>query len=336
MAESLDVSVELEELRRSLVHVQRQLVKAKAKEINLAHAAHEGALAAMLALGRVPAVPKPRADRRRPPGEVAVWDLGDWQGSKVTPSYNSEVMRQRVMLYCRKAAKITEVQRANHPVRGCHIVFGGDMVEGLFNFPSQPYEIDSTLFEQYVTVSRLLVDVVRFALSVYEWVHVTAEWGNHGRLGSKRAVVVKSDNVDRMCYELARQLLAGEERLLWPDCPEDLQRLEIGNYRALVLHGDEVGRNGFASPSTMVAYITRQQSGAYGWPFHDAYVHHYHTHQEFGLPNGRGSVFYNGSTESDNRYARDTMAASAVPSQRLHFVHPDDARVTATYKVWLA
>jgi hypothetical protein len=30
------------------------------------------------------------------------------------------------------------------------------------------------------------------------------------------------------------------------------------------------------------------------------------------------------------------MAASAVPSQRLHFVHPDDARVTATYKVWLA
>jgi hypothetical protein len=33
----------------------------------------------------------------------------------------------------------------------------------------------------------------------------------------------------------------------WQDCPEDIQRVEVGNYRALVIHGDEIGRGGFAS-----------------------------------------------------------------------------------------
>lgn len=36
-----------------------------------------------------------------------------------------------------------------------------------------------------------------------------------------------------------------------------------------------------------------------------------------------------------NRYARDTMASSAIPSQRLHFIDPDAGHVTASYKVWL-
>jgi hypothetical protein len=138
-----------------------------------------------------------------------------------------------------------------------------------------------------------------------------------------------------MTYELARQILAGEKRLTWHDCPEDIQRIEIGNYRALLLHGDEVGRNGFASPAAIVNHVTRWQSGSYPWAFRDAYIGHYHTHAEWALPNGLGSVYQTGSTESDNRYAGVNLAASATPSQRLHFIDPDKGRVTAAYKVWL-
>jgi hypothetical protein len=322
-------------LRQALVRTQRQLAQAKAKTEHLVEATLQGARDAMAAMGPVRPVPAPKADRRKRP-EAAIWDLGDWQGSKLTPTYNSEVMRERVLRYCAKAARITEVQRADHPVRHCTVIFGGDMVEGLFNFATQPFEIDATLFGQYVTVSRLLVDVVRSALALYETVTVVPEWGNHGRIGTKRSAVVRPDNVDRMCFEFGRQLLEDESRLTWPDCPEDIQRLEVGNYRAIVLHGDEPGRTGFVSPTAMVQYVTRLQSGAYGWDFRDAYVHHYHNHSEYALPNGRGSVYYNGSTESDNRYARDGMAATAIPSQRLHFVDPEAGRVTCSYKVWLA
>lgn len=339
MLEELEPPIEETEdvkaLRRALNRAQRQLAEAKARDEHLVEATLQGAHDAMLALGKVPAITAPAKDKRKGREEVALWIMTDWQGAKKTTTYNSEIMRERVLNFANKAIAITDIQRSHHPVRKCVIGFGGDMIEGLFNFSTQPYEIDATLFEQFVNVSRLMVDLVRQALANYEQVEVIAEWGNHGRIGSKRDAVPRHDNADRMTYELARQILAPEKRLTWNDCPEDVQRIEIGNYRALLLHGDEVGRNGFASPAAIVNHVTKWQSGSYPWQFRDAYIGHYHTHAEWALPNGQGSVYQTGSTESDNRYAGINLAASATPSQRLHFIDPDKGRVTAAYKVWL-
>ena len=329
-------SEDVKELRNALYRLQKQLIKAKTRNEDLVEATHQAAYDAMLAMGPIKPVAEPKVakgSKNKP--EVALWHMTDWQGAKRTTSYNSEIMRRRVMEFAEKAVRITEIQRADHPVKDCYILFGGDMVEGLFNFPGQAFEIDATLFEQYVNVSRLCVDVVRYALAHYEKVTVVPEWGNHGRIGSKRDNVPRSDNFDRMCYELARQLLAGEKRLTWQECPDDIQRVQIGEYRALVIHGDEVGRNGFASPSTIVQHINRWRSGSYPWEFRDVYIGHYHTHAEWALANGLGSVYQTGSTESDNRYAGVMLAATATPSQRLHFIDPIKGRVTAGYKVWL-
>lgn len=322
------------DLLRVNERLQRQLRAAKDRSQQMVDATLQGAKDAMLSLGPMVPTRAPARDRRHQP-ETALWCFGDWQGAKRTPSYNSVVMRQRVLAFCHKAEKITQIQRADHPVRECVVVFGGDMVEGLFQFPTQPFEVDATIFEQYVIVSRLLVDVVKRALATYERVKVVAEWGNHGRIGSKRDAVPHGDNFDRMCYELARQLMADEPRLTWDDCPEDIQRLEIGNYRALIFHGDEIGRNGYASPTTLVNWLVRQQSGAYPWTFHDGYVFHFHQNQEWSLPGNGGRLFMTGSTESDNRYASVGMASSAVPSQRLHFIDAVKGRVAAQYVVWL-
>jgi hypothetical protein len=330
-----DQAGEIEQLRASNVRLQRQLVAAKAKSKHLVSATFDGAKDAMLAMGPLPPIPKPKADTRKRTAEVALWDMGDWQGAKLTPSYDSGVMRKRVLNYCAIVERFTEIHRADHPVRDAVLIFGGDQVEGLFNFATQPFEVDSTLFAQFANVSRLLMEVTRRALAIYERVQVVGEWGNHGRLGSKRDAVPRADNVDRMCYEFARSMLADEKRLTWPDCPEDIQRLEVGNYRALVIHGDEVGRGGYASPATIVQHVAKWQSGAYPWGFRDAYVHHYHNHSEHALPNGLGSVYFTGSTESENRYALTTMAASATPSQRLQFIDPDEGRVTSSHKIWL-
>ena len=329
------------ELRAALVRTQRQLAQAKLRTDELVEATIAAAKDATLAFGPIPPVTAPPVDKRRKRAEVALWHLTDWQGAKVTPTYNSEVMRERVLRFAHKAVNITNIQRADHPVKECHIAFGGDMVEGLFNFPTQPFQIDGTLHAQFVNVSRLIVDLVRYALTHYETVSVTAEWGNHGRIGSKRDSVPKSDNLDRMTYELARQILCADpsiaKRLKWDPNHgvEDIQRLEIGNYRALVMHGDEVGRSGFASPSAWQAAGNRWKAGAYGWDFADIYLGHYHRTASEPMSDGFGMVYWTGSTESDNRYARDSLAASGVPSQRLHFVDPEKGRVTAIYQVWL-
>lgn len=334
MPEGIESS-DVRELRSIIMRLQKQLLKAKTKTDDLVEATHQAAYDAMLTYGPIQSVSAPVKDARRHKGEVALWHMTDWQGAKRTTSYNSGIMRRRVLSFAEKAVSITDIQRADHPVKECVILFGGDMVEGLFNFPGQAFEIDATLFEQYVTVSRLCVDVVRYALASYERVTVVPEWGNHGRIGSKRDNVPRSDNFDRMCYELARQLLAGEKRLTWQECPEDWQKVEIGNYRAVLIHGDEVGRNGFASPGAIVQHMNRWRSGALPWEFRDVYVGHYHTHAEWPMANGHGAVYQTGSTESDNRYAGIMLAASATPSQRLHFIDPTKGRVTAGYKVWL-
>lgn len=330
---------EVDDLRRSLARTQAQLAKARAKVDDLVAATIEAAHDATIAMGPLTPTPAPKMSTKDGL-EVAIWDTGDWQFSKVTPSYNSNVAEQRVRQFVEKCTTITERVRMGTTVNDAVVIFGGDMVEGLFNFPTQPYDIDATLFEQYVRVARLCVEVVKSALTVYEHVTVVPEWGNHGRIGSKRDAVVRSDNVDRMCFELAKQLLENEPRLTWQDCPEDVQRLEVGNYRALVMHGDEFGRTGFVAPASFVQHVNRWRSGAYRvdgepWPFNDVYTHHNHTFGELPLANGEGSVFWNGSTESDNRYANIGMASTALPSQRLHFVDPDKGRVTAQYKIHL-
>ncbi len=333
--EGLQQQAEVDDLRAALVRAQRDLLRAKARTDHLVEAVIEAARDA--ALAHPLQIPKPGKDARKGRSEAALWHLTDWQGAKRTTTYDSEVMVQRVDRFTSKAARITDIQRKDHPVKDCWILLGGDMIEGLFNFPTQPYEIDATLFGQFVNVSNLLVRTVLTAASIYENVTVVAEWGNHGRLGSKRAAVPRSDNADRMTYELARQtiLSSGVKNVVWEDCPEDIQQVEIGNYRALVIHGDEIGRNGYASPTTIVNHVNRWRSGSYPWAFRDVYIGHYHTHYQLSLADGAGAVYGTGSTESDNRYASVGLASAGVPSQRLHFIDPEDGRVTAQYQVWL-
>lgn len=334
LTDELEENQQDADTKAALNRALRQLARARAKTEDLVEAVYRAARDAMTAQPAEP-VRKPPSDTRTKSPEVALWHLTDWQGAKVTTSYNRDVMTQRVHSFVDKAQRITEIQRADHPVRSVAILFGGDMVEGLFQFPTQPYEVDATLFEQWVSVSRLLVEVTQRALAFHEQVYVFPEWGNHGRIGSKRDAVPRSDNVDRMCYETARQLLANEDRLVWNDCPEDIQRVEIGKYRALSMHGDETGRAGYVSKQTFLAYLNRLKAGAYPWPFLDVYTGHRHTHDEMAMSDGVGAWYQTGSTESDNRYARDGLGASAKPSQRLHFIEPEKGHVSAQYKVRL-
>jgi len=328
--ESTDVVV----LRKALIRAQRQMAENKQKDKGLVEATYQGAYDAMLAQGKVPAVLTPKKDPRKARAEVALVHSTDWQGAKVTTSYNSEIMRTRVLQFADKIVQLTDLQRKHHPVREVVVMFGGDMIEGLFNYPAQLWQIDASLFGQFTNVSRLCVDFVRVMLANFEKVTVVAEWGNHGRIGGKRAEVPKSDNVDRMVYEMSRQILAGEKRLTWEDCPEDIQEVAVGNYRALLMHGDELGRAGFASPAAWIAGANRWKAGAHDYDFHDIYLGHYHRHAQEPIQK-HYNIFWTGSTESDNRYARDSMAASGLPSQRLHFVDPTKGRITAQYQVWL-
>jgi hypothetical protein len=52
------------------------------------------------------------------------------------------------------------------------------------------------------------------------------------------------------------------------------------------------------------------------------------------MANG-GRVFVTPSLVSDSAYAKEFVAATSLPAQRLHFVDPKRGRVTAEYLLWL-
>lgn len=329
-----DLVVENDDLRKALQREQVKLAKARAKTAELLEAVYQAAESAALAVGRTTIVAPPR-DKRRGRAETALLHLTDWQGGKATPSYGLDVMDERVNRFMEKALKITEIQRAHHPVRDAVLLFGGDLLEGVSIFPGQAFQVDSTLFTQVFRVASKVEDVVRFALANFEHVHVVFEPGNHGRIGSKNDGLPKGDNFDRIIGEIVRRQLEGEKRLTWESRDHWFQQVEVGNYRAMLIHGDEVRGFGGNTPSyALVRKGNAWASGAAKWPFRDIYVGHYHQTMQLTLANG-GQLYMTGSTESDNAYAAEFVAATSVPSQRLHFIDTDEGRVTAQYVIWL-
>ena len=84
-------------------------------------------------------VPAPPPDDRAGGEEVAVALLSDWQLGKETPDYSSQICERRIRLLARKIERLTNIQRADHPVRILHAWLLGDHVEGELIFPGQAH-----------------------------------------------------------------------------------------------------------------------------------------------------------------------------------------------------
>ena len=335
-------SPELAQSRAAYLRLQKQFADLKKKRDDFTQAVVQSAHDAMLSAGPIQPVPTPKKDTRKKRGEVALLHSTDWQLGKETLSYDTKECERLVKQSIQKTILLTNIQRADHPVREIVLMLGGDIVENTTIFPSQVYEVDSDVMAQFVAASRILVDIVRILLANFERVTVVCEPGNHGRMG-KLGELPKDINWDKLTYMFAGQALQGEKRLTWQMSKEDIQRVEIGNYKALLIHGDEIR---WGTASTIVRFADRWKSGAYkffdevdqitkGFDFRDLYIGHFHQHQSWNMANGEGSVFMSAAVESGNKYARDLLASNGVPSQRLHFVDPEKGRVTSEHRLWL-
>lgn len=336
-----DVSGEqdLIELKRKYNRLARQLYETKHKHADYLETVEEAVRDAIAGISLAP-VPNPfdTAPDEWSIGreEYAVALLSDLQTGKRTPDYDSTTCRTRVMQYARKIVDLSDIQRLHHPVRHCIVPMLGDMVEGVDIFPGQQWLIDSTLYAQlFNTTPTLLADFVRYLLAHFETVTVYAVDGNHGRIG-RRGQFGPMDNADRMLYRILALLLRDEPRfrLVMTD-PEGernwYQVMSLGKYSALLIHGDQIrGHSGFPWYG-LGKKVNGWGSGGIAERFDDVFMGHWH--QLGRIPLNQRSVWCNGSTESTNTFAAETLAAQSEPSQWLLFVDPDEGRVTASYGV---
>lgn len=329
---------EVDELRKALQSTQAQLRREKAKTERLLVAAREGAREAFLAVGPPPPVPKPSRDARKGKPEVALLHLSDWQLGKVTESYNTEVALARIEQVGRKVVELTQIERAAHPVREIHVMFGGDLAENAGIFPGQAWEIDSGLFRQAANCIAASERIIRLFLANFEKVTVWVVKGNHGRIG-KKGEHPREDNADGFIAEETYERLklsADCKRLAWNAPRRWYALVEIGNYRPLLIHGDQIKQFGGNLPAYGIAKKANAWAAGVIPGFKDdLYLGHFHQPMVLPMAVGRRRTFMNPSTESHSAYAQEFIAAQGFPGQRLNFIEPDRGAVTTERIVWL-
>ena len=330
--EFLQADDQIAELKTALKRAQQKEARAKRKSEDIANAVYQAAADALRAAPPAK-IAKPKADRRKGKAEVALVHLTDWQAGKRTVSYGLDTLADRIEQMTSKVIELTNIQRQHHPVRDCVVLLGGDMVEGIGIFPGQAYEVEAHLFEQLFEVVRIIEGTIKTLAEHFDNIHVVCEFGNHGRLGRK-GDMPGSDNIDRMAYKIAADRTAGIKGVTWQMSGDWYQIFEIGKYRALLVHGDEVNSYGGNVPAFGILRKCNAWATGVVEDFQDVYMGHFHTPMTLTMANA-GRVFVSGSPESHNEYARVFVAAVGKPSQRLHFVDPDKGRVTAEYTVWL-
>jgi hypothetical protein len=325
---------EAEVLRKANNALQSRLRLAKAKTEDLVRAVHDGARDASVILGKPGPIARPKADRRAGAEECAVLLCSDWHFGKRTESFGIKVAVERIRLLGEKMEQIAAIERADHPVRELHILLGGDMAENLGIFPGQAYEVDALLFEQVFAATGALEGLIRRMLAVFPSVHLWSQTGNHGRLGRK-GDMPRGDNIDRMVYRIVEDRMAGEQRAVWHPIDGWYTIVEIGAYRALLVHGDQIKSFGGNVPAFGIARKSSAWASGVLPPFRDIWMGHFHQPLVIPLANGQGRVFVGPSIESDSAYAQEFMAATGAPGQLLKFVNPAKGRVTTERILWL-
>jgi hypothetical protein len=325
--------------RALLAKALRERDAAKDKVLEYCSALRTAVFEAVETLGPLPRAPRPRGVARKGTEEIAVLNIGDWQLGKVTPSYSSDVCERRVMLLAEKVASLVSVQRQAHPIKRCHVQILGDMVEGEGIFPTQAHVIDSGLYRQVgVNGPRILSGLLQSLLTSFETIHVTGVIGNHGQVRIATGTTDPETNMDRLLYQIVRLMFRNEPRISWdiPDGPGERNWFAVDrvfDWGFLLAHGDQI-RGGFAG---FPFYGAAKK--AWGWidsidqPWDFLHFGHWHT-PTMGTVNRR-TYRCNGSTESDNTYAQEQLAAAGHPTQWLGFVHPEHG-ITAEYWVSLA
>lgn len=328
------------DLQRQHDSTLRQLARAKARTEDLVDAVYRAAGEAAAALD-LPAVPAPPADRRKRPEEVAVAVLSDWQLAKLTPTYNSQVCERRIERFANEVLGITEIQRADHPVRKCHVWALGDILEGEMIFPGQSWLIDASLYRQVcIDGPRILANFLRKMLLKFDSVEFHGVIGNHGAIGGRaRREMHPESNGDRMIYRITQQLLESEPRITW-DIPDGgsgernwYAIARIGRYSSLLIHGDQLRGYGGMPWYGLQKKVGGWRLGAIDDEFQDVYMGHYHQPTRVTLNDVTARC--SGSPESHNSYAAEQLAAVGRPSQPLMFVNPSKGIVTAEYTIWL-
>ncbi len=281
---------------------------------------------------KFPKLPKTKKKGRV---EIPALHISDTQIGKITDHYDTDIAKERIGKLSEKVAHIVDIHRSYADINEMRIWLGGDIVEGENIFPHQAHLIDSSVFDQAVkNAPRMLADLIVHQASRVDKVKVKCVVGNHGRPGGKYTPAHPRTNWDRVCYETLKLMLEPYRDRIEVCIAEPFWAVDyVWDWGNLIVHGDQISGGGGGFPSASTAKKAVHWARAHQIPaFDNLWFGHFHTYTSGTVNDIR--FFANGTTESDNDFALEKMAAAGHPCQRLAFFDQDYG-VICDYPVFL-
>ena len=278
-------------------------------------------------------IPVPKAGKGKKREEVMVIHVSDTQVGKVTESYNTTVAADRLMLLAEKAIKAARDRRQSARIDECRVYLGGDLIEGEEIFKGQVWEVDSGVFDQALkSVPEMLGRMLLSLAAEFKSVRVLGVIGNHGRNGPFGGNAHPKTNWDLVTMKTLEIAMAKEKRIVFDISDNWYQVDDILGWSNLLIHGHQV-RGGFAGfpwygvgrrAAGWKAAIREWESEGDKWNRY-LWLGHFHTPAMATLNDV--IMLANGTSESDNEFARSELAAAGRPCQRVAFFTEEEGMV---------
>lgn len=239
--------------------------------------------------------------------KYGVLQLSDWHcGAKIDNQFNYydiDVMIERANIIKNKMLKYAKL----HKVTDLIIEINGDMVDGLIHVSSRVQQ-EECVIEQYITVTDVLVKMIKDIQPYFHSVKVITTLGNHGRMVAKKSDCCTKENFEMLIPTRLRDKLQGVTVI--DSHGLDFVKYEIEDKIIMVSHGQNDKLNNCVSDFTKMFKVIPNE------------VHLGHTHSYVDINDCDIIVTVNGCLDGSDDYALSIRKVSK-PSQNF-IVYEDD------------
>lgn len=276
---------------------------------------------------------RPRKDKSRKKEEVCVVHLSDTQIGKLTSTYDSDIASKRIKKFGDTITKLVTSRRTGAKVERVVFMIGGDIVEGETIFSTQPWEVDSDLWDQAIkTAPKILSELTLHLASLFRHVHVTSVPGNHGRPAPKNTAASPRTNFDMIATEITRLMVSNvckDDRITWDiDHDHFYSVTDALGHKLLLIHGDQISGGGGIGGYPLTGLARKMAGWAGSIPDDWEYIFLGHFHRPMSGVIQDKMFFANGTTESDNNFALEVIGESGRPCQRVIFINKEHGMVS--------
>lgn len=279
-----------------------------------------------------------KQEARRGQGEeVHTQLISDAHAGIITPSYNSQVFKERLEKLRDGITRFCLLHRKMRPIRKLVVPFLGDITHG------EQYGIQGYVEEFEMGVEQQIYEVLvpEFTnffvnlLQVYSAIEIEGIPGNHGNIERRSQRKSQRSNWDTIFYRALKQALSRYSRIEVniPPVGQWYMVKEINGWRFLLVHGDQIiSYMGVPFYGLERRGLRWKQSIGVDEPFD--YILTAHVHNPNFLWNAGVPTYVNGCMISDSNFPLVRMGLKDVPQQWSLFVNRKFG-VTASYRIQL-